>query len=96
MEGAQSIAGFAEAYERVLVPGIFGPWSDELLERARPIGASDRILDLGCGTGIVARRIRERLGGGARVTGVDASDAMIAKARELAPDIAWVEANAMS
>jgi ubiquinone/menaquinone biosynthesis C-methylase UbiE len=95
MERAQAIPGFADAYERILVPGIFGPWSDELLERARPIGVSDRILDLGCGTGIVARRVRARLGGGARVTGVDVDAGMLAKARDLAPEIRWIEGDAM-
>jgi ubiquinone/menaquinone biosynthesis C-methylase UbiE len=96
METALRIKGFAEVYERVLVPSIFEPWSHEIVARARPIGPSDRILDLGCGTGIVARKLRERLGGGARITGVDASAEMIAAARTLAPEIEWREANAMS
>jgi SAM-dependent methyltransferase len=60
----------------------------------RPYGPSDRILDLGCGTGIVARVLRERLGGAARLTGLDVNPGMIAKARSLAPDIEWVEASA--
>ncbi len=95
METALRSNGFADVYERVLVPSIFAPWSHEIIERARPIGAADRILDLGCGTGIVARELRKRLGGGARITGVDASGEMIVKARELAPDIEWREGNAM-
>jgi ubiquinone/menaquinone biosynthesis C-methylase UbiE len=95
METALRTPKFAEAYERILVPSIFAPWAQELLERARPIGPADRILDLGCGTGIVARLLRERLGGGAKLTGADASADMIAMARSLAPDIEWCEANAM-
>jgi SAM-dependent methyltransferase len=95
MDTALRTAGIADTYERVLVPSIFSPWAQEILERARPIGAADRILDLGCGTGIVARRLRERLGGGARISGVDASADMLAKARALAPELEWREANAM-
>lgn len=96
METALRITGFAETYERVLVPSIFEPWSREMVERARPIGPSDRILDLGCGTGIVARKLRDRLGGGIRIIGVDASPDMIAAARAIAPELEWREANAMS
>ncbi len=95
METALRITGFAETYERILVPSIFAPWAQEVIERARPIGPADRILDLGCGTGIVARLLRERLGGGARITGVDASAEMIAMARTLAPELEWREGNAM-
>src|SRR6266550_4819807 len=68
----------------------------DLVERARPIGASDRILDLGCGTGIVARILRERLGGATSIVGVDASPAMIETARSLAPEIDWREGHAVA
>lgn len=95
MDTALRPPGMAETYERILVPVIFAPWAQDLIERARPIGPADRILDLGCGTGIVARRLRERLGGGARITGVDASTEMIAMARTLAPELDWREGNAM-
>lgn len=96
METALRSQGFADLFESILVPSIFAPWADELIARTRPIGPADRILDLGCGTGIVARMLRERLGGGARITGLDASAEMIAKARALAPELEWVEANAMA
>lgn len=96
MDSALRITGFAEVYERILVPSIFEPWSQEILERAQPIGPSDRILDLGCGTGIVARKLRERLDGAGRIIGVDASNDMISAARALAPELEWREADAMS
>lgn len=95
METVLRQPGFPEIYERVLVPGIFAPWATDLIERARPIGPSDRILDLGCGTGVVARLLRERLGGGARITGVDVSPDMIEMARSVAPAIDWHVGNAM-
>jgi SAM-dependent methyltransferase len=96
MERAQSQPDFARIYERVLVPAIFAPWASELIERARPIGPSARVLDLGCGTGIVARQLRDRLGGAARITGLDVNPGMLAVARELAPELDWREGNAMA
>ena len=84
----------ADTFERLLVPSVFERYARDLVERARPFGPSDRILDLGCGTGIVARVLRERLGGGARLVGLDLSGAMIAKARSIAHDIEWHEGNA--
>jgi ubiquinone/menaquinone biosynthesis C-methylase UbiE len=87
---------FADAYERSIVPAIFERYARDLVERARPIGASDRILDLGCGTGIVARVLRERLGGAANVVGLDASALMLEKARSIAPELDFREGNAMA
>ena len=95
MDQALRTQSFAETYERVLVPSIFGPWASELIDRTRPIGPAERILDLGCGTGIVARLLRERLGGGARISGLDANADLLAMARKLAPELDWHEGNAM-
>ena len=64
-------------------------YARDLVERARPIGASERILDLGCGTGIVARVLRQRLGGAANIVGVDPSPPMIEKARSIEPELDW-------
>lgn len=94
MEHVQATAGFADIFENLLVPAIFGPYAHDLVERARPFGPSDRVLDLGCGTGIVARVLRDRLGAAARIVGVDRHPDMIAKARSLAPALEWREADA--
>ena len=96
MEHAQRLPDFADLFERLLVPAIFDRYARDLVERARPFGPSDRILDLGCGTGIVARVLRERLGGATRLTGVDINASMLAKARSIAPEIPWIEGSAMA
>ena len=96
LEAALRQPNFADAYERMVVPAIFDRYARDLVERARPIGASDRILDLGCGTGIVARVLRERLGGAANIVGIDANALMIEKARATAPEIDFREGNAMA
>ena len=44
---------------------------------------SGAVLDLACGTGVVARVLRERFGPEAWITGVDISESMIAAARTL-------------
>jgi SAM-dependent methyltransferase len=49
------------------------------------------VLDVACGTGIVARRAAAR---GARVVGVDRNAQMLAVARATAPAIEWIEADA--
>src|SRR5687767_9733938 len=96
LESALRQPNAADEYERIIVPAIFDRYARDLVERARPIGPSDRVLDLGCGTGIIARVLRERLGGAASIVGLDVSPAMIAKARSIAPDIDFREGNAMA
>jgi len=44
----------AELYEELKVPAMFGPLADATLN-AVPLAAGDAILDVACGTGIVAR-----------------------------------------
>jgi ubiquinone/menaquinone biosynthesis C-methylase UbiE len=70
----------AENYEAFMVPPLFGPWAEELAARARPVRGA--ILDVGCGTGIVARRLART--GAARVVGLDAAPAMLDVARAAA------------
>jgi ubiquinone/menaquinone biosynthesis C-methylase UbiE len=90
---AMNRASFPEMYEQMLVGPLFRPWVDELLDRAG-LSPGDRVLDVACGTGIVARVAKERLGAAGRVVGVDVSPPMLAVARGLAPDIEWREGNA--
>ena len=81
-------ATFPELYEKTLVPALFRPWAELMLQRAAPQRGA-RVLDVACGTGIVARLARERLGNGAKVVGVDVAPPMIAMARSVAPEIDW-------
>jgi ubiquinone/menaquinone biosynthesis C-methylase UbiE len=90
MSEAQLFAAttFTEIYERVLVPPLFRPFAEQLvaLLKVRP---DDSVIDVACGTGIVARIARERLGPEARVVGVDVAPAMLAVARSADPSIDW-------
>jgi ubiquinone/menaquinone biosynthesis C-methylase UbiE len=75
----------AQAYERFLVPAIFAPWGRELVRLADP-APDARVLDVACGTGVLARIAAERLGEDARITGVDLNPDMVAVARTVAPE----------
>lgn len=89
---ATIVSGFAEMYERSLVGPLFRPWAEVLLQQAE-LDAGDGVLDVACGTGIVARVAKERLGVGSRVVGVDVSAPMLAVAKAVAPNIDWREGN---
>jgi ubiquinone/menaquinone biosynthesis C-methylase UbiE len=94
-EEAMTLATFPEMYERFLVGPLFRPWAELLVDRVEP-GPGDRVLDVACGTGIVARLVRERLGNRVRVVGVDIGPQMLAVARAVSPDIDWREGNALT
>lgn len=84
---------FPRMYETAVVPNLFRPWAELLLDRAE-LGPRSSVLDVACGTGIVARLAFERLGGGAKVVGVDVSAPMLEVAREIEPAIDWREGSA--
>jgi ubiquinone/menaquinone biosynthesis C-methylase UbiE len=88
-----NLASFPEAYESWLVGPLFRPWAEVLLERVE-LAAGDRVLDVACGTGIVARLAKERLGDDGHVVGIDLSPQMLAVARAVAPAVEWREGNA--
>lgn len=92
---AMNQSNFAQMYEGLLVGPLFRPWVDDLLDGAR-IAPGDRVLDLACGTGIVARLAKERLGNQGRVVAVDLSTQMLDFGRSVDPGIEWREGNAMA
>jgi ubiquinone/menaquinone biosynthesis C-methylase UbiE len=53
---------------------------DDIESQAVPLRASDRVLEAGCGTGLVMERLRQR--GATRLVGVDLSGGMLAVARQ--------------
>ena len=78
----------AEVYESSFVPAIFAEWAPHLVEAAG-VAAGQSVLDVACGTGVVARTAADRMGGRGRVTGLDVNEGMLTVAGRLRPDIEW-------
>lgn len=92
-EQEQSAAAVAEVYERYMVPAVFALWAADLLAvLALPPGS--RVLDVACGTGIVARKAAHHMGATGIVVGLDLHVGMLAVARAQEPTGAWVQGSA--
>jgi len=86
---AEQIAA-ASAYEGLHVPALFGQWAELVADAAR-VRDGDRVLDVACGTGVLAREAASRVGRDGTVTGLDPNPGMLAVAARLAPSIRWRE-----
>jgi ubiquinone/menaquinone biosynthesis C-methylase UbiE len=78
----------AERYETAFVPAIFAEWAPLLADCAR-VEPGQEVLDVACGTGIVARIVDDRLHGSGRVVGLDLNPGMLAVAGRVRPDLEW-------
>jgi SAM-dependent methyltransferase len=52
------------------------------------------VLDVACGTGVVARTVADRLAGNGRVVGMDLNPNMLTVARRVRPDLDWQRGDA--
>ena len=66
----------AENYESQVVTYTTGPFAAILIEEARPI-PGERVLDVACGTGTVARQIAPHVAPNGNVVAVDRNPAML-------------------
>ena len=87
----------AELYEQVFVPAIATPVSVELMGASKLV-PGERVLDVACGTGLIARLAAAIVGPEGSVTGVDLAPDMVEVARTIdagggAP-IEWREGDA--
>ena len=85
----------AEAYEALHVPALFQQWAPRVLD-ATQVKSGSRILDVACGTGVLARQALGRVGANGFVAGIDASPGMLAVAKQLAPAVEWRQGTAES
>lgn len=87
----------AESYERYFVLPFYAPEAQHLIELAG-LMAGERVLDLACGTGIVARIAANKVGVNGMVVGLDRNESMLAVAHrasaDISPLIKWQRAEA--
>jgi SAM-dependent methyltransferase len=76
-------------YERLFVPALFEAWTGRLVDGAG-VREGAHVLDVACGTGVLARRALSRAGADGRVVGVDPAPGMLAVAEEIEPRIEWL------
>ena len=100
--------GFDEGRARTLAERALelrGRAEDEVRARAAyldllNLAPGERVLDIGCGSGVVTRDLARRVGAGGSVVGLDPSAALLTVAAELADDaglagrITWREGDA--
>lgn len=83
-------------YERFFVPAIGAPLATDLVHLAA-LRPGERVLDVACGTGVVARLASQQVGATGTVAGLDINPGMLAVARSVTPpgmSIEWHEASA--
>ena len=85
----------ASAYEGLHVPALFEQWAVRVADAAR-VRDGDRVLDVACGTGVLAREIAPRPGSRGFVAGVDPDPGMLVVAKRLEPGVRWQEGDAES
>lgn len=76
----------AEIYESKFVPALFADWAPHVIDMG-DVSKGQSVLDVACGTGIVARTAVERVGPGGRVVGVDLNEAMLTVAARVCPGV---------
>ncbi|AYC33896.1 methyltransferase domain-containing protein [Pseudomonas cavernae] len=78
----------AEVYEEFFVPALFQQWGRRVAAEAG-IGTGERVLDVACGTGVLACAAAESVGPGGAVVGLDPNEEMLAVARSKSARVEW-------
>jgi SAM-dependent methyltransferase len=83
----------AEVYEAFFVPALFAPWAPRVADAAR-LAPGDKVLDVACGTGVLAREALRRVTPGGAAVGLDRNEGMLAVARRASPAVEWRQGTA--
>jgi SAM-dependent methyltransferase len=86
-----------EYYDNLMGPLWFDPFAVDLVQRV-PVRPPGHVLEIACGTGIVTRRLRDRIDPSLRLVATDLSKAMLDYARAKLKErkgIEWQEADAL-
>ncbi len=85
----------AELYESAFVPAFFAQWAPVLCDAAG-VHSGQRVLDVACGTGILARTAADRVAPDGRIVGVDLNEAMLRVARRVSPGLEFRQGDAVA
>jgi demethylmenaquinone methyltransferase/2-methoxy-6-polyprenyl-1,4-benzoquinol methylase len=85
------IAPVYDGMNRVMTAGLDRRWRRAAVEAV--VRPGDKVLDSCCGTGDLAIAAAEA---GGKVTGIDFSKPMLERARRKAPELEWVEGDALA
>ena len=88
MQGTIDVRSPAEVYDELFVPALFAQWGPRTAEAAA-IELGHEVLDVGCGTGVLACAAAERVGTKGRVVGLDPNEQMLAVARRKSAVVTW-------
>jgi SAM-dependent methyltransferase len=83
----------AEVYEQLFVPALFQQWGSVVADAAE-VGPGKSVLDVACGTGVLACAAAERVGPSGAVVGMDPNEEMLAVARRKDETIEWLMGHA--
>jgi SAM-dependent methyltransferase len=83
----------AEVYDALFVPALFQQWGPIVAGAAR-IEPGDQVLDVACGTGVLALAALDRVGAEGKVTGLDPNADMLGVARRKTARIDWRDGRA--
>ncbi|GJL83454.1 MAG: ubiquinone/menaquinone biosynthesis methyltransferase [marine bacterium B5-7] len=93
IETGQVNRSAADVYEEFFVPALFQRWTEPVAQAAQ-VKQGDDVLDIACGTGVLARRLAARVGKAGKVTGLDINDGMLDIARKHLSSIFWRQGDA--
>jgi ubiquinone/menaquinone biosynthesis C-methylase UbiE len=92
-DAGQVTSSAAEVYDEFFLPALFAAWAPRVVAAAA-LRPGQRVVDVACGTGVLAMEAALATSPGGQVVGVDLNPGMLAVARRKAPDISWLEAPA--
>ena len=86
LDRGQVNASAAEVYEEFFLPALFRPWVGPVISVA-DVQPGHRVLDVACGTGVLARAVSDTVGTTGAVVGLDPNAGMLAVAGRIAPGV---------
>lgn len=89
----QQMESMASWYQKLLVPALSEQWISNVFDEVQ-LNTVKSLLDVACGTGVLARTAAKQVGAEIYVAGLDINPGMLKVAEKLNPNIEWYESSA--